>query len=139
MSEYLTAVAEFHAAADLPIEHSLIELRPVEWDAASDASTPQETLRKLRRKLITEEFGEYVEAEEADDMTEVADALADMIYVIIGTALSYGIPIDAVFNEVHRSNMTKCVNGKVQRRADGKILKPDTFEPPNISAILERA
>lgn len=134
MSEYLSAVREFHVAADLPVEESVVELK-----AGWITDEEHRQLRLLRHALLREEFREYEEAEIADNVVEVADALADMVYVICGTALSYGIPLDAVFNEVHRSNMTKCVDGKVQRRNDGKILKPETYEPPNISAILERA
>lgn len=97
---------------------------------------PSKEERLLRKKLIDEEFDELMEAEENNDFVEVADALADIIYIALGTAVSYGIPLDKVFDEVHRSNMAKLVDGKVHRRADGKIQKPEGWTAPNISDIL---
>ena len=100
---------------------------------------PSKEERELRKKLLAEEYTEYVVAEYANDLVEVADALADMIYIICGTAVSYGIPLDDIFEEVHASNMAKLVDGKVIRRADGKIQKPEGWEPPNIERILRDA
>lgn len=90
----------------------------------------------LRFDLIHEEFEELKRAYEIKDIVEVADALADLIYVTIGAALEFGIPIDKVFAEVHRSNMTKCVDGKIIYREDGKVMKPDTYEKPKLKEIL---
>lgn len=91
----------------------------------------------LRIELLVEEFSEYLQAEDACNIVEIADALGDMMYVICGTALCYGIDLDAVFTEIHRSNMSKVPpDGVVQRRADGKILKGPTYEPPNIARVL---
>jgi predicted HAD superfamily Cof-like phosphohydrolase len=77
-----------------------------------------------------------MQAESEDDIVEIADALADIIYIACGTAVSYGIPLNRVFDEVHRSNMAKLVDGKVIRRADGKILKPDGWTPPDTKAAV---
>jgi predicted HAD superfamily Cof-like phosphohydrolase len=96
-----------------------------------------ENERQLRIKLLEEEFNEYLAGEVKDDIVEIADALADIIYIACGTAVSYGIPLDEIFNEVHRSNMAKLVDGKVIRREDGKIQKPEGWTPPNIEKILE--
>jgi predicted HAD superfamily Cof-like phosphohydrolase len=95
-------------------------------------------VRDLRQALLTEEYQEYLDAETNLDLVEIADALADMVYIIYGTAWTYGIPLDAVIQEVHRSNMTKIDpnTGTVLRRADGKILKPVSFSPPDIPSIL---
>ena len=95
--------------------------------------------RNLRRSLLNEEFREYIDAEEDSDIVEIADALADIIYIACGTAVSYGIPLDKVFEEVHRSNMAKLVDGKVLRRADGKIQKPEGWTPPDIEGVLEKS
>ena len=97
---------------------------------------PSKEERELRRKLLAEEYTEYVVAEYNNDIVEIADALADIIYIAAGTAVSYGIPLDRVFSEVHRSNMAKLVDGKVIRRSDGKVQKPDGWNPPDIKAIL---
>src|SRR6185503_2738973 len=62
----------------------------------------------LRLKLINEEYTELIEkGVEKDNLVEIADGIADLVYVGIGTALSYGIPFDRVFREIHRSTMTK--------------------------------
>jgi predicted HAD superfamily Cof-like phosphohydrolase len=93
--------------------------------------------RALRLNLLTEEVAEYAEAEINNDLVEVADALADIIYIACGTAVSYGIPLDRIFDEVHRSNMAKLVDGKVIRREDGKIQKPEGWTPPDIETIIK--
>lgn len=60
---------------------------------------------------------------------------ADLQYVVSQAALFYDIPADASFNRVHNSNMTKVVDGKVIFRADGKILKPETYVAPDMSGL----
>ena len=100
---------------------------------------PDVSERTLRMKLITEEFNELCDAEQANDIVEVADAIADIIYIACGTAVSYGIPLDDVFAEVHRSNMAKLVDGKVIRRADGKVQKPEGWTAPDIKSVLEKS
>lgn len=97
---------------------------------------PDDKERCLRIKLLEEEFNEYLHGESKDDLENIAKELADIIYIVCGTAVSYGIPLDRVFEEVHRSNMAKLVDGKPVRRDDGKILKPEGWTPPNIKKIL---
>lgn len=93
--------------------------------------------RGLRGKLLAEEWNEYVSAEADNNIVEIADALADMIYIIHGTALEYGIPLDAVVAEVHRSNMSKLgADGKPIYREDGKVLKGPGYFKPDIAGVL---
>jgi predicted HAD superfamily Cof-like phosphohydrolase len=99
---------------------------------------PDFETRKLRAKLLKEEFDEYVKAELENDFIEVADALADLIYIACGTAASYGIPLDKVFEEVHRSNMAKLVDGKPLKREDGKVIKPEGWKPPDIEGVIKK-
>lgn len=94
---------------------------------------PPPARRQLRRFLLDEEYREYTAAENAGDVIEVADALADIVYVAFGTALEYGIDLDAVLEEVHRSNMTKEADP-----AGGKVRKGPDYEPPRIEAVLQR-
>ncbi len=97
-------------------------------------------VREIRCALIEEEAAELRAALEASDIVEVADAIADLLYVVYGAAVTFGIPIDAVFAEVHRSNMTKLgPDGAPIYRADGKVLKGPDFEPPDILGILTRS
>lgn len=99
---------------------------------------PDKETRDLRKKLLTEEFKEYIIGEDNNDLENVAKELADIIYIVCGTAVSYGISLDKVFAEVHRSNMDKLVDGKVIYRDDGKVLKPDGWQPPNIKQFIEK-
>jgi predicted HAD superfamily Cof-like phosphohydrolase len=119
-----SAVAEFHRAFDLPMR----ELPSTEIE---------DSLAKLRVALLEEEVGEFVTASEKGDIVGIADALADIVYVIYGTALTYGIDLDSVLQEVHRSNMSKLSSdGKPLIRDDGKVLKSEQYFPPDIPAVL---
>ena len=93
----------------------------------------------LRIKLLTEEVQEYAEAARSGDLVEVLDALADIGYILAGTIINHGMLAiyDDAFNEVHRSNMAKLVNGKVIRREDGKVLKPEGWQPPQLAQFLQ--
>ena len=92
-----------------------------------------EPTRILRERLIHEEFAELREAMAKDDLSAVAKELADLLYVVYGTAVSYGIDMEPVFREVHRSNMSKVGGFK---REDGKWVKPATYSPAAIEPIL---
>lgn len=97
-------------------------------------------VKALRCALIEEEAREFRAALEADDIVEVADAIADLLYVVYGAARTFGIPVREVFAEVHRSNMTKLDdNGEPIVRADGKVMKGSNFSPPDLRPILEKA
>lgn len=99
---------------------------------------PDANERSLRMRLMSEEHKEYNEAEQNNDITNLAVELADIIYIACGTAVSYGIPLDEVFEAIHAANMNKLIDGKVIRREDGKIKKPDGWQPADISSILNR-
>ena len=92
-----------------------------------------EETKRLRVRLIDEEFGELKESMAGGDLAAVAKEMADLLYVVYGTAVSYGIDMDPVFREVHRSNMSK-VGG--HKREDGKWVKPATYSPARIEPIL---
>ena len=79
------------------------------------------------RKMVNDELDEL---ERAQTPTEQADALVDAIYYICDFAARNGINLDPLFDIVHRANMQKVVNGKVIRRDDGKILKPEGWQDP---------
>jgi len=118
------AVAEFHKAFGLPMRQ---------------LPTPDigEALAELRVALLEEEVSEFVTASEKGDLVGIADALADITYVVYGTALTYGIDLDSVLREVHRSNMSKLDNdGMPLIRDDGKVLKSERYFPPAIASVL---
>lgn len=90
---------------------------------------------------MEEENKEYLEACWEGNLVEIADALGDQLYILCGTLLKHGLQhkIEEVFNEIHRSNMSKLdKDGKPIFREDGKILKSDQYFKPNIEAILNK-
>ena len=89
--------------------------------------------------LVKEEFYELSVAVKEFDVVETADACADLIWVIEGLCHSLGIPLQQVWDEVARSNYSKTVAGKLVKREDGKVLKPDTYSPPDIKTIIDEA
>lgn len=92
---------------------------------------------QLRVNIMDEEWNELLDAMDAEDVVEIADACADLIVTVLGTAAEYGIPFDPVWDEVHRSNMAKLgPNGEIYRREDGKIKKPPGWTPPDIASVL---
>lgn len=94
----------------------------------------------LRYKLMREENEEYLEAANANDLVEVADALGDMLYILCGTIIEHGLQhkIEAVFEEIQRSNMSKLgEDGEPIYREDGKVLKGPNYFAPNIKEILK--
>ena len=97
---------------------------------------PDTELRRLRRNLIEEETQELAEALTLGDVTEIAKELADLVYVAYGTAVSLGIDLDLVIEQVHASNMSKLgADGKPVLREDGKVLKGTGYRPPDLSHI----
>ncbi len=92
---------------------------------------------KLYMRLVIEEYSELCNAFEQLDLVEIADACADLKWVIEGLEHSLKIPQQAVWDEVNRSNRSKFVDGKlVKDPVTGKVLKPDTYSPPDIKSIL---
>jgi NTP pyrophosphatase (non-canonical NTP hydrolase) len=99
-------------------------------------------IRRLCDSLIREEAEETSVAlrlapaseDPVDALVEIADGLADTLYVVLYTANALGIDLEPIFNEVQRSNMTK-LGG--EKRTDGKQLKPASYEPPKLRPLIE--
>ncbi len=123
-----------------PIVKSLLEFNNAfEIPKMDSPGLSNDELIELRIKLLKEEVEEYAEAARAGDLVEVLDALADIGYILAGTIINHGMQhiYDDAFDEVHRSNMAKLVDGKVLRRDDGKVMKPEGWQPPNLAQFLE--
>lgn len=117
---------------------------------------PSTSVSILRVKLIAEELSELADAlglkmefkkhergfslivdgpnGEDVDLVLAADAMADIEYVNIGTAVATGIDLEPVMDEVHEANMTKFVDG--HRADDGKWIKGPSTREPNIAPII---
>lgn len=140
MKKLMEDVAAFHKAVDAPV--------------LDKPTVPSEERIRLRGSLIQEEYLETMRSifveEVIDgvptldmrkvrpdvDMIALADGLADLIYVAVGCALEFGIPLDKVWAEVQRSNLDKLRNGVI-RRSDGKIMKPVDWQAPDIEGCLK--
>lgn len=93
---------------------------------------------KLRYKLMAEELDEYLVATVNGDIVEIADALGDLLYVVLGSAVEHGLDLEPILGEIHRSNMSKLgEDGKPVLREDGKILKGPRFFLPNLTRVVE--
>lgn len=124
-NDHLEQVAEFHRAFGLPV-------------LASPTIPDWERIR-LRLNLIAEEAIELDDACFDRDLVGIADGIGDLLYVVYGAALEFGIDIHAVFDEIHRSNMSKLgPDGQPIYRDDGKVMKGPGYMRPDIHAVLER-
>ncbi|RTY68287.1 nucleoside triphosphate pyrophosphohydrolase family protein [Flavobacterium sp. LB2P53] len=126
MQKQINAVKEFHTA--FKIGHS-------ETPIAGLA----ETKHILRFNLMKEENEEYLEAVQNNDLIEIADALGDMMYILCGTIIEHGLQdkIEAVFDEIQRSNMSKLgQDGEPIYREDGKVMKGPNYFKPDFSIII---
>jgi predicted HAD superfamily Cof-like phosphohydrolase len=108
-------------------------------------------IQDLRIKLIYEEWLELCDAlglkldasfsyirtgEEKADLVLIADAIGDLLYVVLGAAVAFGIDMEPIFNEIQRSNMSKFIDG--HRREDGKWIKGPSYSPANLEPIIEQ-
>lgn len=118
---FVQALEEFHEACGY--RHSP---RP---------SVEDDEKRALWSQLFREEADELMAAIERRDLVGVADGLGDVIYVTLGAALAFGIPIEEVFEQVHESNMSKVHTG-VTAREDGKIMRGPDYRSPQLAELL---
>lgn len=100
---------------------------------------PGEKRAKLRIDLIEEELREFKEASAEKDIVAIADALGDLLYVVYGAALEYGLDMKPIFDEIHRSNLSKLgADGKPMHAENGKIIKGPNYTPPDLKSVVER-
>lgn len=140
-------------------------------EVASHPQIPDEKTRNLRIRLMTEELlgsnqidgypdaktpvrnpyhlipdksNELVQSMLNEDLVGIADGIADLLYVVFGTASAYGIDAQAVFDEAHKSNSSKAVWDEatktyvVLKDEGGKVIKPDTYEPADFEAVITK-
>jgi predicted HAD superfamily Cof-like phosphohydrolase len=126
MEEQVQKLVEFHRAFG-----AYREEQPT-------AAIPLQVI-ELRLRLLHEELDEYERAAREGDLVAVADALTDLLYVLLGTYVAHGLQeyTSALFDEVHRSNMSKLdAQGRPVTREDGKVMKSSLFRPPDLQAVL---
>ena len=121
MINYYAMVRSFHDAFKIPVSND-----PVLLDLKSFA-------RRVR--LINEELSEYCKANADGDIVEIADALGDLLYVVFGTCVEHGLPMDEIFEQIHASNMAK-IGG--HKDSSGKLIKPENYRPTFHSWLMTR-
>ncbi|WP_405063675.1 hypothetical protein OG474_19055 [Kribbella sp. NBC_01505] len=115
---------EFHEAFDLE--------RP------NRPTPPTSELAEIRQRILDEEVREVAEAQQDGRIAEIAHELADVVYAAYGTAISYGIDLDAVLREIHQANMTKLGSDGRPVLRNGKVQKGDRYQPPDVAGVLAR-
>ena len=107
-------------------------------DVKTSASLSSKKITDLRLSLIEEELIELKEAIENKNLTEVADALTDILYVTYGAGHAFGINLDECFDEVQKSNMSKLgIDGKPIFNDKGKVMKGPNYFKPDLSKFIK--
>lgn len=138
-------VAEFHKKFGFPLNDilaghpsSMLSLQALMLGELTEFGGAQALAergdwRQYRSCLIIEETRELLEAMNSGNRVEMADALGDLLYVVYGTAVHFGFPIDEIMAEIHRSNMTR-------ERTDFRMRnKGANFSPPNLENLCGNA
>ncbi len=126
MKKQLDEVKDFHKKFQVYTQHSPSANVPV-------------NVRDGRISLMREELDEVVGAMKEGKLSHIGKELSDLLYGLLGTVQAYGLAgkFEDIFDEVHRSNMSKLdKDGKPILRDDGKVLKSDQFRPADIDSIL---
>ena len=107
-------------------------------EVKSRPSFSSDKINILRYNLIKEELDEFKQALDNNDLLEVADALTDILYVTYGAGHAFGINLDACFEEVQNSNMSKLGNdGKPIYNNQGKVMKGPKYFKPDLSKFIK--
>ena len=107
-------------------------------EVKSRPSFSSDKINMLRYNLIKEELDEFKQALDNNDLLEVADALTDILYVTYGAGHAFGINLDACFEEVQNSNMSKLGNdGKPIYSDQGKVMKGPNYFKPDLSKFIK--
>lgn len=130
----MSVVREFHLA---------FEQAAPDFPTPPDADTTRLRLRLIREKYeeVRSDFEALLRAdrlpEQLDAMRRLLKELADLRYVVEGTAVAFGLDIDGAFLETHRSNMSKLgEDGKPVKREDGKVLKGRNYTPADMTLFV---
>ena len=145
MQDALDSVHKFHVAMNAPISPTPTLLAYDQTSAATLAEqvktlatetmavAPKDEVLLRRASMALEELAEWLVAQTQGDLVAAADAWADRAYVLFGDAVATGLPAASLFDEVHRSNMTK----EPDQLRTGKAIKGSAYQPPRIRHVLE--
>ena len=138
MQNYFALVKDFHRKYGFSTTSNLIVTPTLSVPAAQLATIAKDLQQandaEIRLHLIIEEVAELAAAICEGNKVETLDALADLLYVVVGTAVTFNLPLHEAFIEVHRSNMTK----SIERSRPGHPKKGNNYSPPNLSSLLNK-
>jgi len=123
--EYATISSRLH--------EMLLAKASVFEELAKVNTRPQTRVAMMRLSLIMEEVGELAQALQAGNELAAVDAITDLLYVTLGTAIAYGWDLNIAFDEVHASNMSKARRGEDDPRLRNK---GETFVEPCLTRAL---
>lgn len=123
MMDIFRDAVEFHLAAVGPLP------------TAAPGFQVTDAMAQLKERLLTEEFDELLNAIWDNDIVGIADGCVDLVYIVGGILVAYGIDFPPAWAAVHEANMKKTGPGS-SRRADGKLCKPEGWKHPDIKAIV---
>ncbi|UOR02031.1 hypothetical protein MUN77_01485 [Leucobacter allii] len=139
-SDYITTTEANAEVRALRTYHQaqVREFREACGDVVSDTPKLQnQAILRLGYELINEEVSELRDSILDADAVEILDALGDITYLVYNLAAACGYDLDETFDRIHATNMAKVGrDGRVRRRADGKILKPAGWQPPDLADLV---
>ncbi|KIA81496.1 phosphoribosyl-ATP pyrophosphohydrolase [Chromobacterium piscinae] len=137
MSDLFQMRRDFMRRFDLP-SPSRPEFQPAQL--AMWQTMLNEELDELRQALADyRSLPEQSPEQQLQSRAELAAEAVDVLNVVCGLLLSQGLPLEAMCEAIHEANLRKCVDGKVARRADGKVLKPEGWQPADKLGVIRRA
>lgn len=124
--------------------HAKFGLTTYQWHAGQKPQMLDGPTSDFRIKFMQEELNEFGDALVEGDMAKAADALADLVYVALGTAHMMRVPFDAIWAEVQRANMAKVrATGADDplsiRKNSLDVVKPPGWQPPDVAKVLREA
>ncbi|POZ61564.1 nucleoside triphosphate pyrophosphohydrolase family protein [Chromobacterium alticapitis] len=137
MSNLFEMRRDFMRRFDIP-SPSRPEFQPEQlamWQTMLD-----EELAELRQALADyRELPAQSPEQQLQSRAELTAEAVDVLNVVCGLLLSQGLPLETMCETIHEANLRKCVDGKVVRRADGKVLKPEGWQPADKQGVIRQA
>ena len=148
LDEMLQQVRSFHRRVGAPVSESPCLIPGNRTEAArlgsqlltlstatANLGASSNDLLLCRTAMLLDEVAEWLFAHAAGNLAVAADAWADHLYVLLGDAVTAGLPGDRLFAEIHQANLTKQIG---QLSWTGQAVKGPDFQPPEVGHLLER-
>ena len=128
------SVQEFQVAMDQPIDINFTK-----HQLMLRMSLIDEEVSELREEVMNA-IEQLTESDRVSQPihTQIIKELCDVMYVISGFAVTFGLPVDEAFSRIHKSNMSKMVDGKPLKNTEGKVLKGPNYAPPVLNDLVAK-